>query len=339
VQATTFGNLLNAELMKAVKDLASELELAYAQRIYGSSNDVMAQVRKGTTPGYMGSNAKMGESLTNACLRFEILSMLRIRFPVQIDNSGGVKDGWKGEQYGWEEQGDVITELYMAVWLRHEHNLEGVLRSAPSYHASHLEESRSVDPSEGRWNFSEDFKFQLVDESLGFDPDYPEPEVFEPSFHARTEVPSVPSRDGRKSFYPRVEVPPIAPRVERSWMGYEEPDEVLVPGGKRSRAYASQPLSEQDLQATEMLSSTATQSANVLVVRNEVQMLNVMEKPQILEFRDAMYNQASSGRSGAQGILVRNSRMGRRLRRWSITSPSTAITVHPPWERGRSGRG
>ena len=93
-------------------------------------------------------------------------------------------------------------------------------------------------------------------------------------------------------------------------MGYEEPDEVLEPGGKRSRSYASQPLSEQDLRATELLSSTAAQSANVLVVRNEVQMLNVMEKPQILEFRDAMYNQASSGRSGAQGILVRNSRMG-----------------------------
>jgi hypothetical protein len=127
-----------------------------------------------------------------------------------------------------------------------------------------------VDPSEGRWNFSEDFKYQLVDESLGFDPDYPEPEVFEPAFHVRTEIPSVPSRDGSKHFYPRAEVPTVVPRVERSWMGYEKPDEVLVPGGKRSRSYASQPLSEQDLQATELLSSTAAQSANVLVVRNEV---------------------------------------------------------------------
>ena len=75
---------------------------------------------------------------------------------------------------------------------------------------------------------------------------------------------------------------------------------------------ASAPFSTRDLRATEndLLSSTAAHSANVLVVRNEVQMLNLMEKPQILEFRDAMNSQASSGRLGSQGILVRNSRMG-----------------------------
>jgi hypothetical protein len=43
-------------------------------------------------------------------------------------------------------------------------------------------------------------------------------------------------------------------------------------------------------------------------------MLNDMEKPQILAFRDAMYSQASSGRSGAQGILVRNDRIGEQFK-------------------------
>jgi hypothetical protein len=52
----------------------------------------------------------------------------------------------------------------------------------------------------------------------------------------------------------------------------------------------------------------------VLVVRNDVQMLNEMEKTKILAFRDAMYSQASSGRSGAQGVLVRNDRMGEQFK-------------------------
>ena len=94
--------------MSAARSVVKELDVEYARRIYAASNDIMEFVRGGTCAGYINSKGKMNESVSNATLRYEILSFLRIRFPTQTDSSEtGVIDGWEGNLVEWAEQDEL----------------------------------------------------------------------------------------------------------------------------------------------------------------------------------------------------------------------------------------
>jgi hypothetical protein len=172
VQATIFGHNLAQRVMVTAKERVRELELWYVTNLYPSLNRIMGLVQKGQGRHYLSDKCLMDEPVEFARLRYDILTYLRIRYPVQIHNASEPLT-FRGTHHNWPVQDELVKHVYGGLWKRLAELGEGVLEPTRDTRWAHSRippAGSTFSIEEDRWNWSEEMVSYLQAERLGYVP-------------------------------------------------------------------------------------------------------------------------------------------------------------------------